>query len=273
MSAIEDPETPASVLTRFGISTLDLDMSSFTVVASMPVAGMRNPITGLPSIAPLAILVDDVAGRANFFRRNGGGTVSSELTVELNAGAQDSLLKYPDEPVIATAHPIGGAEAPMLSVCMLTHNGNPIGSGTVHTMPMPGGPDGPVRRGPDPLAGKPDRTLAELMAIESMPAVDGAFRLRQRPDELINNLVGIVHGGVSTAGLELVASAAVNHEQAQSLRTASIKVNFLRPFFAGERSRYEGSALRIGRSSAIGDASAIGDDGKVAVIARVTAYR
>ena len=31
--------------------------------------------------------------------------------------------------------------------------------------------------------------------------------------------------------------------------------------------------LRIGRTSAVADAQAIGPDGKVAVIARVTAYR
>ena len=74
---------------------------------------------------------------------------------------------------------------------------------------------------------------------------------------IINNLIGIVHGGVSSTGLELVASAAINHRQAEPLRTASIRVNFLRPFFAGERSRYEGTAVRVGRNSAIGDARAV----------------
>ena len=56
----------------------------------------------------------------------------------------------------------------------------------------------------------------------------------------------------------LVASAAINHGQAEPLRTASIRVNFLRPFFAGAQSRYEGTALRVGRNSAIGDAQAVG---------------
>jgi acyl-coenzyme A thioesterase PaaI-like protein len=50
-------------------------------------------------------------------------------------------------------------------------------------------------------------------------------------------------------------------------------VNFLRPFFAGDQSRYAGTQLRVGRRSAVGDAQAIGDDGKVAITARVTAYR
>jgi acyl-coenzyme A thioesterase PaaI-like protein len=56
------------------------------------------------------------------------------------------------------------------------------------------------------------------------------------------------------------------------LRTASLRVNFLRPFFAGAESRYEGTRLRVGRSTAVGDARALGDDGKVAITARVTAY-
>jgi len=57
------------------------------------------------------------------------------------------------------------------------------------------------------------------------------------------------------------------------VRTASIRVNFLRPFVAGAQSVYEATALRIGRTSAIADATAVGADGKAAVIARVTGYR
>jgi uncharacterized protein (TIGR00369 family) len=111
------------------------------------------------------------------------------------------------------------------------------------------------------------------MAVDPLAVEDGIYRLRQQPDPMINNLIGIVHGGVSSAGLELVAAAAINHEQSQPFRTASIRINFLRPFVASAQSVYEGTALRIGRTSAIGDARAIGDDGKTAVIARVTGYR
>ena len=57
------------------------------------------------------------------------------------------------------------------------------------------------------------------------------------------------------------------------MRTASIRVNFLRPFVAGAQSVYEATALRIGRTSAIADATAVGADEKAAVIARVTGYR
>ncbi len=57
------------------------------------------------------------------------------------------------------------------------------------------------------------------------------------------------------------------------LQTASLRVNFLRPFFAGAESRYVGTAMRVGRSTAVGDARVLGDDGTVAITARVTAYR
>lgn len=269
-----DPETPLSVLRRFSVTTLEQDFDNFTVVASMPVAGMLNPFTSQPSLAGLAILVDDAAGRVNFYRcGRGQWTVSSELTVEITPGALASVLAAPEEPVIARARPLGAAGSTLLSVCTLTHRGTVIGGGTVHTVPLSGEQREPLRRGDDPLARTADTTLAELMAAEPMPSGDGTYRLRQHPDPMINNLIGIVHGGVSSAGLEVVAAAAINHGQAEPLQTASIRVNFLRPFIAGAQSAYEANALRIGRTSAVGDARAVGDDGKVAVIARITGYR
>jgi uncharacterized protein (TIGR00369 family) len=83
----------------------------------------------------------------------------------------------------------------------------------------------------------------------------------------------MMHGGVSAMALELVGSAAVNDgRDEQPLNTASLRVNFLRQFRSGPESRYVGTALRVGRSSAVGEARAIGGDGEVAIIARLTAY-
>ena len=269
-----DPETPISVLSRFAITTIERDLSEFTVVGAMPIGGMRNPFTGLPTIAGLAVLVDDGAGRVNYDRcERGQWTVSSELVVEMSPGAIDSILAAPDEPVVASARPVGPGGATLLAVCTLSHRGIVIGGGTVRTMPLAGGPDEPLWRGDDPLVRTPNTSLAELMAVEPIAVADGTYRLHQQPDPMINNLIGIVHGGVSSAGLELVAAAAINHEQSQPFRTASIRINFLRPFLAGAQSVYEGTALRIGRTSAIGDSRAVGDDGKTSVIARVTGYR
>ena len=269
-----DPETPISVLRRFAITTLERDLTHFTVVGAMPIGGMCNPFTGLPTVAGLAVLIDDVAGRVNYDRcGRGQWTVSSELAVEMSPGAIDSILAGPDEPVVASARPVGPAGATLLAICTLTHRGAVIGGGTVRTMPINGGPDEPTGRGDDPVTRTSETSLAQLMAVEPIPADDGTFRLHQRPDPMINNLIGIVHGGVSSAGLELVAAAAINHEQSEPFRTASIRINFLRPFVSGAQSVYEGTALRIGRTSAIADSRAVGDDGKTSVIARVTGYR
>ena len=269
-----DPETPISILSRFAITTIERDLAQFTVAGAMPIGGTCNPFTGLPTVAGLAVLVDDVAGRVNYDRcGRGQWTVSSELVVEMSPGAIDSILAAPDEPVVASARPLGPGGATLLAVCTLTHRGTIIGGGTVRTMPLAGGPDEPLRRGDDPLERTPTTSLAELMAVDPIATGDGTYRLHQRPDPMINNLIGIVHGGVSSAGLELVAAAAINHDQAQPFRTASIRVNFLRPFIAGAQSIYEGTALRIGRTSAIADSRAVGDDGKTSVIARVTGYR
>ena len=269
-----DPETPISVIRRFAITTLERDLSQFTVVGAMPIGGMCNPFTGLPTVAGLAVLVDDVAGRVNYDRcGRGQWTVSSELAVEMSPGAIDSILAAPDEPVVANARPVGPAGATLLAICTLTHRGTVIGGGTVRTMPIGGGPDEPTGRGDDPVERTPETSLAQLMAVEPIASGDDTYRLHQQPDPMINNLIGIVHGGVSSAGLELVAAAAINHEQSEPFRTASIRINFLRPFFAGAQSVYEGTALRIGRTSAIADSRAVGDDGKTSVIARVTGYR
>ena len=111
------------------------------------------------------------------------------------------------------------------------------------------------------------------MAVRVAESGGAAKVLMQLSDPVLNNSLGIVHGGVSAMALELVASAAVNAgREDQPLRTASLHVNFMRQFRSGPESRYVGTTLRVGRSSGIGDAQAIGPDGQVAIIARLTAY-
>jgi uncharacterized protein (TIGR00369 family) len=123
--------------------------------------------------------------------------------------------------------------------------------------------------------GECDLTIGDELVGSGAPRRDGeAHVLPQGSDPALNNSTDVVHGGIASGGLEVVASAAVNTGRADDwLTTASLRVNFLRQFFAGGQSRYVGTALRVGRRSGVADAQAIGSDGKVAIIARLTAYR
>ncbi|HXO82471.1 MAG TPA: PaaI family thioesterase, partial [Mycobacterium sp.] len=177
-----------------------------------------------------------------------------------------------DGPVLATAHAFGPLGATSLGICTLTYRGVVIGGGTVRSFFIDAEDVVPQRRS-ETLRRSAETTFADLTAVHVVDRDPGPV-LAQRVDRNLNNDIDIVHGGVAAAGLELAASAAVNRDRANSLlETASLRVNFLRPFFAGSASRYEGTPLRVGRNTAVSDAQAIGDDGKVAITARVTAYR
>ncbi|WP_102419651.1 hypothetical protein [Mycobacterium sp. 4858] len=57
-----DIAIPVHLLRRFGIGVVIADQDSAVVETSMPLAGMRNPFTHLPTIAPLGVLIDAVSG-------------------------------------------------------------------------------------------------------------------------------------------------------------------------------------------------------------------
>lgn len=263
-----------SVETRFGIETLTADARRMTTSMSMPVAGLLNPLTSHPTIGPLAVLVDDVGGIVNSYRAaSHEWPVTSELSMELVPGASDLIQAHPDVAVQASAWPVGPKGATALSMCTITHRETEIGCGTVRSFYVPRPAMMPGRR-VDSLKRTPTTSLAQLMAVSTESRAAGDTVLRQFSDPFLVNAVGSLHGGVATAGMELVASASVNADSlAAPMRTGSVRVNFLRPFIADETSRYVGTAVRIGRQTALADARALDGDGKVCLTARVTAYR
>jgi uncharacterized protein (TIGR00369 family) len=269
----QDIETPAAIQIRFGIEFLTASLTDATVVMSMPMSGLRNPFTGAPTVGPLAILVDAAAGMVNHYRRRTDRwTVSSELSLDVSANGIEAIADGAP-PVVASASAVGSVGTTPLSICTLTCGDTVIGTGTVRSVFIPA--DGVTAKRPPQTVLGAAPTLADLMAVQIQTDRDGSTVLnsrvlRQHADPDLNNDIGIVHGGMAAAGLELAASAAINSDR---LHTASLRVNFVRPFFAGSTSRYVGTPLRVGRTSGIADAQAIGDDGKVALTARVTAYR
>ncbi len=266
---LHPPNTP---LGRFGIATLVDGPDPF--VGSMPMAGFVNPITGAATVAPLALLVDFVAGLVNHYRRaTDEWTVSAELSLELSPDALSTIRQAPDVPVVGSARPFGPKSHTSLGLCELTHRDVVVGTGTVRSIHIrrPGEFPEPPNQPADGV--RPTR-LGEIMALRVGYDEDNTPVLFQCPDATLNNSMGIVHGGVAAAGLELAASAALNANRADDpLNTVSLRINYLRQFFSGPESRYVGKALRVGRRSGIGEAQAIGADGEVALIARVTAYR
>jgi uncharacterized protein (TIGR00369 family) len=264
-----DLETPDSIQVRFGISYVESRPAEAVAALSMPMERFRNPFNGAPTVGPLAILVDAAAGIVNHYRRRPGQwTVSSELSMDLSLDGVGHL----DGPVLATARAFGPLGATSLGICTLTYRGMVIGGGTVRSFFIDAEDVVPQRRS-ETLVRSAETTFADLIAVHVIDHHSGPV-LAQRVDGNLNNDIDIVHGGVAAAGLELAASAAVNQDRTDDLlQTASLRVNFLRPFFAGSESRYEATPLRVGRNTGVGDAQAVGDDGKVAITARVTAYR
>lgn len=257
---------------RFRVETLEEGVDR--CVATLPMDGLLSPTTGTPSLGPLAVLVDHVGGLINHHRRGPDEwTVSSELSLELAPDAAAVIAAAGDQPVLAISRPLSGKHATAVGECELLLDGIVIGSGTVRSFYIDS---------PGEFAESPERDgdhdvkhgLAAMMAA-GPPSTDGdAVVLPQLVDPVINNSIDVVHGGIASTGLEVVASAAVNAGRPDDpLVTASLRVNFLRQFVAGGETRYVGTALRVGRRSGVADAQAIGSDGKVAITARLTAYR
>ena len=195
------------------------------------------------------------------------------MTLEITPDALDVVTNNPALAAVATARPTGDRGSNALGSCEITIGDAVIGIGTVRSVYLAHPGEFPQEFEVSVDGAKRPTGLAEIMALqingEKAPPV-----LHQGQNLALNNSLGIVHGGVAAAGLELAASAALNAERAdQPLHTASLRVNFLRQFFSGDDSRYVGTALRVGRRSGVAEAQAIGADGEVALIARVTAYR
>src|ERR1700712_311810 len=91
---------------RFRIDTLE--EVGDRCVATMPAAGLVNPVTGLASLGSLTVLVDHVGGLVNHIRRGEREwTVTSELTLELTPDAETVGATNDDVPVRGVCRPLG----------------------------------------------------------------------------------------------------------------------------------------------------------------------
>lgn len=261
-----------SPLGRFGIDTLE--QGPHRCVATMPAAQLANPLTGAPTVASLALLVDHLGGLINHCRREPHQwTVSSELSLEVTPGAADVLAAAPEQPVVGVSRPLGRRAGDALGSCELRSGTEVIATATVRSFYIDA-PDTLVEWQIDTSATQPGPTLAELMALGLAESAGAATVLLQGEDPALNNLLGVVHGGISSIGLELAGSAELNRDAPGApYRTASLRVNFLRPFHSGTQARYVADRTHLGRSSGVAETRAVGSDGRVAMVGRLTAYR
>ncbi len=161
------------------------------------------------------------------------------------------IAAAPDVPVIGTGRPCGRKGRNALGLCEFTHRDSVIATATVrsfyirlpaHLAKWPDGPTGPL----------PPGSLADRMAVRVAESGGAAKVLVQDPDPVLNNSLGIVHGGVSAMALELVGSAAVNDgRDDQPLHTASLRVNFLRQFSLAAPNRVMTEPLCVSAAAAV----------------------
>ncbi|MDY6998672.1 MAG: hotdog fold thioesterase [Actinomycetota bacterium] len=259
-------------LGRFGIETLEEGPAR--CVATVPVHGMLNPLTGAPTISTLALLVDHIGGLINHrHRQPHEWTVTSELSLEVCPDAVDVVTRAPATPVTGVSLPLGRNAASALGQCELRSGDDLIATATVRSFYISAPAE--LTSWPDsPQATLPGPTLRELMALDVAETGGAATILTQRDDPALNNSVGAVHGGISSMGLELAGSAELNRNaDGAPYRTASLRVNFLRPFHGGPAAHYHATQAHLGRSSGVAETRAVGSDGRVAMLGRLTAYR
>ncbi|MEZ0339459.1 hotdog fold thioesterase [Mycobacterium sp. pV006] len=262
-------------LGRFGVETTE--ERDDRCVATIPMAGLVNPVTGAPTVAPLALLVDHVGGLVNHRRRAAEEwTVTSELAVEIAPDAGEAIAAEPGAPVQAVARPLGGKANGAVAHCELSAGGRAIATATVHSFFITAPESFHTWPRNDEGGCLPGSDLTSLMNVQIGESGGAAVILMQGDDAVLNNQVGTVHGGVSAMGLEVVGSAALDAASSAPtapFRTGSLRVNYLRPFHGGARAHYEGNVLRVGRSTGLAEARAVGHDGRTALVARLTAYR
>lgn len=265
-------------LGRFGVETLE--QGPQRCMASVPVSGLVNPLTGAPTLAVLALLVDHIGGLINHCRRQPDEwTVSSELSLEMAPDATDVIASSPQAPVLGTSYPLGGRSKSALGLCELRSGNTVIATATVRSFYISAPADHTPWPDDQPSEPRPGKALRDLMSIDAAETGGAATILMQREDPGLDNSVGMVHGGIAAMGLELAGSAELNRAELNRampeapFRCASLRVNYLRPFHSGAGAHYLAKPVHLGRSSGVAETQAVRGDGRVAMIGRLTAYR
>jgi acyl-coenzyme A thioesterase PaaI-like protein len=272
-SGAYDPYRTNPIHARFGITLVDWDGDTRSAETAFAGGGSMNPLTGEPTTAQLALIVDDIGSRVNFDPARDHSPFTTESTLVVTAAAVDASSGANPPSVRTVGRPVGGHDTDSLAACTVSASGAVIASAFVRTIHTRTAPAMAVALGLASDQGVRPASLAEMLAVAEGPSERRDPVLIQHDDPTILDPTGHVYGGVAATALELVAHGAIDRASAAvRFRTGSLRVNHLRPLVPGRHCRYVGDALHISNSVAIADARAVGDDGEVAAVARLTAY-
>jgi hypothetical protein len=171
-------------LGRFGIVTSEEGPQR--CIASIPAGGMINPLTEMPTVAPLAMLVDHIGGLINHHRREPGEwTVSSELSLELAPDALTQITSAPELPVIGTGRPCGRKGPNALGLCEFTHRDSVVATATLRSFYIEA-PGNLAKRPEGPTGPLPPGSLADRMAVRVAEGGGAGKVLVQDSDQVLN---------------------------------------------------------------------------------------
>lgn len=213
----------------------------------------------------LAVLVDDVLGYAILARRpDRCWSVSTEIGIDVIAPIPTDGQLLHARASLEHADERGGLAVGEVR----TADGDLIARGRQRGRFVPGSPLLLGTGGHDPvLVDEPTGIAGRLLGV---PSATQCFDLVVEP--VLGNPLGNLHGGVSLAASELVASSVTTSADLPALTTASIHVTYVRPVPVGSVLRLEAEVVSRGRTLAVVRVVGRDERGKPCTVAHVTLH-
>ncbi|WP_433781490.1 PaaI family thioesterase [Actinomycetospora sp. CA-101289] len=250
----------------FGLTPVEVDGD--TARGTMRTAEWMTDPAGAPAAGMLGVLLDDVVGQATLTARpDGGWPVTTELSIDVVGGlpVNGSVLTAGSRLLAAStrhATACGEVRAP---------GGDVLAVATLSTHYVPGVPDlDGVVPADAPDRPPPGLRLHEVLGatLESTPGHGALLVVPPGPE--VGNVAGHGHGGILAALADVVAAAAVA-DGGHPLRTASLRVAYLRPAVLEGPVRLRAAVVHRGRATAVTRVDVTGGDGRLCAAATVTA--
>jgi uncharacterized protein (TIGR00369 family) len=227
---------------------------------------MRGP-DGAPCAGSLGVFLDDLLGNALLAGCPAGyWPVSTELSADLGAPppADGSLLTGRSQAV--SLEPGGGLGQGTVTA----GSGRAVASATARVRYLP------APRGlPAPLSPGRDQVVVASSALELLGAVAGCEAGRAEltvPGSAdFENPMGNTHGGILLCAAEIAGSLALQGD-GRPLRTASMRMIYVRPVPAGLPLRFTAQVLHRGRTLGTAQVTARAGGGKPCAHATITAH-